>query len=231
VARPPEARQIVYRLRLPEGAPPRQLPLILSRAGPALSIETTVAHLDDDGRVWRILNVHGPEAEVAAALSAFEAYEPPHVAEKEVFGATRRRLILWYKYRTTGGAASSQTALAFRILGRDTVVTDTTRAGVLTIRVLARPRGKVQEFLRAARRSAPPLSFELLYVGPPRESAMAQLSAPEEETLRRAWDAGYFEVPGRIDVRDLAQALSISASAASYRLRRAVAKLVAAALE
>ncbi len=222
-----EAREIVYRLRATAAAP-TQLPLLLSEVGPHLAIETTVAHLDDDGRVWRILNVHGPPAEVAAARQSFARYNPPHVVEKEVFGTSPRRLILWYKYKASGAASRSQTALAFRILGRDTVVTDATRAGLLTIRVLARNRGKVAEFLRAAEKAAAGMAFQILYVGTPRDNAVASLSAPEEETLRAAWQAGYFDVPGRVDVRDVAKATAIAPSTASYRLRRGVAKLVAA---
>ncbi|MES2155096.1 MAG: helix-turn-helix domain-containing protein [bacterium] len=224
-----EAREIVYRLHAGSGRP-TQLPLLLSAVGRHLSIETSVAHLDDDGRVWRILNVHGPQAEVAAARTAFESYRPAHVVEKEIFGASARRLILWYKYKATGAAAASQTALAFRLLGRDTVVTDVTRAGMLTIRVLARNRGRVAEFLRLAERAAAGHGFELLYLGAPREADVAALTPSEEETVRDAWQAGYFQVPGRVDVRDVAKRGGVSPSTASYRLRRAVGKLVAAHL-
>lgn len=221
-----EAREIVYRLQAGP-AKPTQLPLLLSHLGPRLTIETTVAHLDDLGRVWRILNVHGPQAEVAAARAAFAAYRPPHVVEKEVFGASPRRLILWYKYKPTGAATRSQTALAFRVLGRDTVITDVTRSGTLTIRILARNRGKVAEFLRQAEAAGAEMGFELLYVGAPRQTILATLTAAEEETMRLAWQAGYFTVPGLAHVREVAQLAGVSASTASYRLRRGVGKLVA----
>lgn len=226
--RAPEAREIVYRLEAPAASKPTQLPLLLSQAGPGIAVETSVAHLDDDGLVWRILNVHGPAADVKAARKAFAAYKPAFLVEKELFGATPQRLILWYKYRPTGAAAASQTALAFRLLGRDTVVTDSTRGRRLTIRILARNRGRVAEFLRQAREAAAGLEFELLYLGPPRDTAYARLTTPEEETLGMAWERGYFSVPGKIEVRELASNARLSPSTVSYRLRRAVAKLVAA---
>jgi len=221
-----EARELVYRLAV--AAPATQLPAILCQAGPGLTVETTVAHLDDDGRVWRILNVHGPEGDVAAARRAFDRYKPRHVVEREVMAASPRRLVLWYKYKPQVEGGTSHTALAFRLLGRDTVVTDTTRGGAITVRLLARQRRPLQDFLRVVRKTP---GFELLYLGPPRDEAQARLTPPEEAMLRAAWQAGYFRVPGAVGVRELGGRQDISPSAASYRLRRAVAKLVAAHVE
>jgi hypothetical protein len=218
-------RALHYRLHDP-GGPVRQLPFLLSRASPTLAIDTTVAHLDDDGMVWRVLDVHGDQAGVEAAAAAFAAYDPPHVVEKEVQARTPQRLILWYKYRAqVARGRPSHTALAFRMLGRDTVVTDSTRAGVLTVRLLARRAGAVAGYLKAVRELEPGL--ELLYLGPPRDEAAAALTPAEEATLRQAAGLGYFEVPGRADVREVAAAAGLSPSAASYRIRRAVGKLVA----
>jgi hypothetical protein len=224
-----EAREIVYRLQ-PRGKP-TQLPLILSAAAGHVTVETTVAHLDDDGHVWRILNVHGSAKEIEAAQAAFEEYRPAHLVEKEVLGATPRRLILWYKYQSKVLGRSSHTSLAFRLLGRDTVITDHTRDGVLRIRVLARAGAGLQEFLRAVRKQSEDLGFQLLYAGPPRELAAPGLTSAEEATLRAARRLGYYDVPRRIGVRDVAQAEGLSPSAASYRLRRAEAKLVTLYLE
>lgn len=225
---PAAARELSYRLTPGPGAKPLPLSLLLCQAGPGLAVETTVAHLDDDGMVWRILNVHGSAGEVDAARRAFAAYRPKHVVEREVMASSPRRLVLWYKYRPAVEGGLSHTALALRTLGRDTVVTDRTRGGSLTIRILARQGDALRAFLRTVRRQP---GFELMYLGPPRDEVDARLTPPEEETVRAAWQAGYFRVPGAVDVRDVAGRLGVSPSAASYRIRRAVAKLVARHVE
>jgi hypothetical protein len=226
-----ELREVVYRLTPPLQAKATQLSLLLSEAAPGAAIETTVTHLDDEGDVWRTLSVHGKPEEVAAVRSAFEAYDPPFLIEKEVLGATARRLILWYKYRPELVRGLSHTRLAFRLLGRDTVITDRAQGGALTIRVLARGGSALQEFLREIRRSSGELRFELLYSGPVRDANYSRLNPQEEETLRAARDLGYFEVPGRVGIREVATQVGVSASAASYRLRRAEAKLISAYLD
>lgn len=226
-----ELREVVYRLTPPLAAKATQLSLLLSEAAPGAAIETTVTHLDDEGDVWRTLSVHGKPEEVAAVRGAFEAYDPPFLIEKEVLGATARRLILWYKYRPELVRGLSHTRLAFKLLGRDTVITDRAQGGALTIRVLARGGAALQEFLREIKRSSGELRFELLYSGPPRDANYSRLNPPEEETLRAARDLGYFEVPGKVGIREVAKQVGVSASAASYRLRRAEAKLISAYLD
>ncbi|HEX2066993.1 MAG TPA: hypothetical protein VHI93_09295, partial [Candidatus Thermoplasmatota archaeon] len=81
-----EAREVIYRLTQPPGTVPVQLPLRLSRAAPHATIETTVAHLDDEGDVWRTLAVQGRPEEVAAARLAFEQFAPPFLVEKSILG-------------------------------------------------------------------------------------------------------------------------------------------------
>jgi hypothetical protein len=231
VPRKADLREVVYRLTPPLAAKATQLSLLLSQAAPGAAIETTVTHLDDEGDVWRTLTVHGKPDEVAAVRATFDAYQPPFLVEKEVMGVTARRLILWYKYRPELVRGLSHTRLAFRLLGRDCVITDRAQGGALTIRLLARGGAPLQEFLREIKRSSGELRFELLYSGPPREAAYSRLTPQEEETLRTARDLGYFEVPGRVGIRAVAKAAGVSPSAASYRLRRAEAKLVDAYLD
>lgn len=225
-----QLREVVYRLVPESDKPVTRLSLLLSQAAPGAIIETTVTHLDDEGDVWRTIGVQGRPAEVTAVRKAFEAYEPNFLVEKDVLGATARRLILWYKYRPELLAGMSHTRLAFRLLGRDTVLTDRATGGVLTLRVLARAGPGLREFLREVR-CASGAAFELLYAGPLRDATYARLNPGEEETLRAAHTLGYFDVPGRVGIREVAKDVGISASAASYRLRRAQAKLVDAYLE
>lgn len=53
-----------------------------------------------------------------------------------------------------------------------------------------------------------------------------EISSVQRETLREAYQRGYFQVPRRINQSELADELEISDSALSQRLRRGVSKLV-----
>lgn len=57
-------------------------------------------------------------------------------------------------------------------------------------------------------------------------AASASLTDSQRETLIEAYRAGYFEVPRRGSLQDVADALGISQSAVSQRLRRAWARIV-----
>ena len=192
-----------------------------------LTVETTVAHLDERGAIWRILNARGNPSELTSALARFTGYRAPGLVEKQILGRTRHTAILWYKYAARRSRRLSNTALAFRILGRDTVVTDVARAGELEIRVLSRADKDLHRFLARVRaRAAPNFRFELLYLGPPRSAGRARLSAEEEKLLSAALAAGYFAVPRRASGGQIGKALNRSASAVSAALRRTLEKLV-----
>lgn len=52
------------------------------------------------------------------------------------------------------------------------------------------------------------------------------LTDEQYESLRKAWEAGYFDVPREIDLRELADELGISHQAFSERLRRGHSNLI-----
>lgn len=226
-------REVTYRLLPRPGPAPPQLPFRLVAAHPQLVVETRVAHLDDRGRIWRLLDVLGPPAGIGAAKDVFLHYRGPHLLEREVLAESQSRLLLWYKYRPPGGRAGfSHTALAFQRLGRDTLLTDRTTREGLTIRLLTRGASRIAPFLKEAEHaSAGRFAFQLVYLGRPRTEAVAEgLTSAEAEALRAAKDLGYFGVPRRAGLRDVARRLGLSPSAVSYRLRRAEEKLVQSAL-
>jgi len=67
--------------------------------------------------------------------------------------------------------------------------------------------------------------------GVPREPGMdVSLTDAQRETLLTALDAGYFDVPRTINLIELGEQMGISDTAASQRLRRGLATLVAATL-
>jgi predicted DNA binding protein len=69
-----------------------------------------------------------------------------------------------------------------------------------------------------------PLTVHRLSPEEPRSTA-TQLTSKQHETLARAVAGGYFEVPRRMTLGDLAHELGVSDTAASQRIRRGVANL------
>jgi predicted DNA binding protein len=61
--------------------------------------------------------------------------------------------------------------------------------------------------------------------------ALAGLTDPQREALESAVEMGYFEVPRRATLTDLAAELGVSDSAVSQRLRRGIGSVVAASLD
>ena len=76
------------------------------------------------------------------------------------------------------------------------------------------------------------LTFDLrqLYDAGGRDGGSLGLTERQAETLRTATELGYFEVPRRVELEDLADALDVSRQAVSERLRRATEALVRATI-
>lgn len=58
-------------------------------------------------------------------------------------------------------------------------------------------------------------------------SLPSMLTERQQEALRTAWEAGYFDIPRRVTLTELSQELGISDTAVSQRLRRAQATICA----
>lgn len=71
------------------------------------------------------------------------------------------------------------------------------------------------------------VTFELECVYSDDPTSVHELTAPQREALRAAYEAGYFEVPRDASMNDIADRLDISGQAVSERLRRAHQTLVA----
>ncbi|MGQ0535158.1 MAG: helix-turn-helix domain-containing protein [Methanobacteriota archaeon] len=219
--------ELVYRLR--PVSEPRSVPLILCARIPSLSVSTRVSHLDDSGNVWRLLEVRGSRESVVAAERAFMELDLPFVLDRAVLSTAPRLVVLFYKYRPLARAEGfSNTVLAFRLLGRDTIVTDETTEGAVEIRIRARSSTKLDRFFREiSDRSRGRYEVTLLRKGPVRDDRPTPGLSPEDERLlRAAFDAGYFDVPRRIETRALAARLGIPPTTLSYRLRTLEAKLL-----
>jgi hypothetical protein len=221
-------REVVYRLLLRDGARPPALPLGLV-PGSRMRVETLATNLDGHGNVWRLVQVHGSPEEIRAAARAFSSPKGS-LLEKRVLGRGRRLLVLWYKYRPRDeGRGPSLTGLAFQVLGPETVITDRSTPDGLEVRILTRQGRPLKRFLaRLEPAASAHHDFRLLYVGPPRLMGQGLLGPEEERAIVAARDAGFFEVPRRGSLRQVASALGCSASTLSARLRRAESKLLRA---
>jgi predicted DNA binding protein len=84
---------------------------------------------------------------------------------------------------------------------------------------------QLSAFNMAATESGVPVTLRHLY-NPTPPAEPAALSAPQREALVLAYRRGFFEVPRRVTLAELADGIGISDSALSQRLRRALSVVV-----
>jgi len=92
-------------------------------------------------------------------------------------------------------------------------------------RVLCRDRRSLSEFTERVTGQGVPVTLDR--VSPYEDSRGESLSEKQVAAVLAAYDAGYFEVPRRTTVEDLAMGMGISDSAFSQRLRRGLRAVVA----
>lgn len=88
-------------------------------------------------------------------------------------------------------------------------------------------RSRIREFQTYCHDHDVPVDLRRLYT--PEQEAEGKgygLTDQQRETLRRAYEAGYFETPQRVTQSELAEEFGISQRAISRRLRRAISGLV-----
>ncbi|WP_276270764.1 bacterio-opsin activator domain-containing protein [Haloarcula litorea] len=108
------------------------------------------------------------------------------------------------------------------------VVEASAQRGSWTLRLRFADRDDLTGFYRSCRSSG--VDVDVTAVHDPESSPDSELglTATQYETLRAALEAGYFEVPRRTSLTDLAAELGVSDSAVSQRLRRGVGTLLLA---
>lgn len=94
------------------------------------------------------------------------------------------------------------------------------------VRFEASGYGPCGRFRRACDRAGIPLSIERVVTVDRRPARPYGLTDKQLELLVLAFDEGYFEVPRRATLTELAEAEDISDSAAAQRLRRGLSRLV-----
>lgn len=90
----------------------------------------------------------------------------------------------------------------------------------------------LSEFHSACREAGVDLTVERLYN--PIEPSIVdtrQMTEPQRDLIERAYDAGYFEVPRRTTLAELAEELGISDQSVNERLRRGLSALIEATLK
>lgn len=85
------------------------------------------------------------------------------------------------------------------------------------------PRGDLAKFTRAIRGPIAPI--EIRHLAPAIE-VLPLLTAPQDEALRYAVEAGYYLIPRPLNLRQLAKRLQISSASLSERLRRAEGRVL-----
>ena len=221
-------RELQYRLRpRGRGAPPDLLPFLLAQASPTVRVETSVARSDVQGILGRTIDVVADPSGIVAARHVLQGYRPHNAVEKTLLAEGRTRLLLWYRYRPEANPSGfSNSALAFRHLGGESIVSDVTQGRDMVVRVLSHSGRPLRPFLDAVGRACDPV-FDLVvdYMGPPRLPTRGGLSPSEDRLLRGALAAGYFAVPRKASLADVARQAGVSPSTASALLRRAAKKL------
>jgi predicted DNA binding protein len=101
--------------------------------------------------------------------------------------------------------------------------------GVWEFRLRFTAREDLAEFTERLTANLIPVRLEKIYnPGPPVESP--PMSDQQRETVKRAYRAGYFEVPRKTKLKELAEEEGISDSAYSKRLRNGLASVIEGSL-
>ncbi|MFC6724259.1 helix-turn-helix domain-containing protein [Halobium palmae] len=118
--------------------------------------------------------------------------------------------------------------------GDATLLTAENRGGEWEFRIRL-PPGGFQRFQTACRKRGLSSTIRTIEHGPisyhdnGTDRAWGELTEAQSETLALALESGYFEVPRRATLADLAEGLDVSDTAVSQRLRRALSTVVRSA--
>lgn len=100
------------------------------------------------------------------------------------------------------------------------------QGGTWRLQAICPDRESISRTYELCRRSGLSLSIESIYDLAGRDSQRYGLTESQYATLLTAYEQGYYEVPRRVSLSELAEELGISHQALSERLRRSHANLV-----
>jgi len=177
------------------------------------------------GHVAPMVWVEGTPAECEAFADAL-AGEPPVERVSELDRTDDRRL---YAFEWTGSA--SENGVVGHLLETDAaVLTATGSSTSFDFVIRFTTSDALSEFHERCRDSGVTLEVTGVRQHHEREENGPGLTAQQRETLLRAYERGYYDVPRDVTAVDLAGDMGISDQSLSERLRRAHARLVEYAL-
>ncbi len=195
----------------------------------------------DENAFWRMEHVTGPEA----ALDALEAVRfdddtcGEAITERRCVAARHHNVIerstnelVLYSYLAGISGCESVHTLAGKYLPEGSIIETRRRASTCWWRVLMRSDEKIGIFYdELGARLRDGLSFTMGHLqdakGWRREKSVGvALPDEQEDALRTAVEAGYYDPPRETTLDEIATDLGIPRSTLSYRLRQAESKLV-----
>lgn len=189
---------------------------LLEHPGMALHVES----LQSSGEVvWEVARVTGSPEEIAGLRALVLGPQTPPVGAIDLLDDEPRALrwvIRWE--RPTPEGASSLFHVVFDAAGAQAIVTPRIAGGRIEVRVTARCLDDLKSvYARVEASYAPRWNVKLLRIGDPR----TRVTVPNEDRalLARALEAGYYDEPKRVGVRELGDALGWSKTVTSRRLR------------
>ncbi|MFB6155159.1 MAG: helix-turn-helix domain-containing protein [Haloferacaceae archaeon] len=133
-----------------------------------------------------------------------------------------------YRVRLTGEGTDTSVHPRWVELGAKLIEAVGTREG-WEIRMRFPGRETFKQFYQTVSQMGLAIRIHSLYDDPFADSDSLRLSAKQRRTLELAHERGYFEVPRRVTLRDLADELEVSDQSVSERLRRGIDRILTAA--
>ena len=200
----------------------------------SLSLHATTESL------WRVDHVTGPADALTDIEEAFldtdyytDCLTPGHCGatqRTQVLESTDEMLVLYSYWERTDSCASVP-HMALERLGHGVLFEATKQERLNTWRIVHSGEGDVRAFFDDLEESvgdAVEIDFQRLTdASSPVETTTenADLSPEQKEALQAAVEHGYYESPGEIDVKGLADRLEVPRSTLNHRLRRAEEQL------
>lgn len=189
-------------------------------AVPEIRLEVVAEAATDPQKPYLYVWAHGPDRERFEAAMA----EDPTIADVCTYEACEDRTLYRLAVSERTGVVTYPAWVEFGV----NLLQATWSAGWWRLRVRVPDRGTVGRLEEWCRDYGVDFELEGVVTEWSDPADEARLSPAQREVLLRAYELGYFEIPRRHSMADVAAELGVSSQAVSERLRRGVRQLVAA---